>query len=403
MGNRRIAIVISSLCRGGAERAASDMSLHWPKDWNIDLIINCKDEIEYPYRGNIIDLGLKPKKNKLDILYQVKVFFIRIKNLKKLKREQNYDACISFMDSANIANILTGKRYCKVIGTVHTNIKAKDQFQYKYLISPLVKLFYNKADKIVAVSEEVSDDLVQFFKLKREKVLTIHNGHDIDRIKSLAVKELCKEEKLWFKDSDNVIATMGRLETPKAQWHLIRAMKTVKEKIGDARLLILGEGQYRERLSLLIKEMNLEDNVILCGMRENPFRVISRCKAFVMSSIYEGFPQVLPEAMCCGLPCIATDFRTGVREIMDPSKKIEEKIENITYADYGIISPLCDGKIRDGSTALTNEEKMLADAICLILENEGLRKKYGSLGIKRSELLSIKSCIDRYWDLVNDK
>ena len=92
-----------------------------------------------------------------------------------------------------------------------------------------------------------------------------------------------------------------------------------------------------------------------------------------------------------------------MREIMDPSKKIEEKIENITYADYGIISPLCDGKIRDGSTALTNEEKMLADAICLILENEGLRKKYGSLGIKRSELLSIKSCIDRYWDLVNDK
>lgn len=117
--NKKIAVVISSLRKGGAERIVSDLTLNLPQNWDIDIILNgSKENIEYSFRGNIITLGMKPQKNKLDIVYQYNVLIKRIFLLKKLKKKNNYAVCISFMDSANVANILSGKKYCKVIGTV---------------------------------------------------------------------------------------------------------------------------------------------------------------------------------------------------------------------------------------------------------------------------------------------
>lgn len=398
---KKIAVIISSLHKGGAERMVSELTLHWPKDWEIDLIINNKNEIEYPYRGNIIDLGMKIQKNKLKVLYQFKVFFVRIIAIKKLKKKNDYIACISVMDSANIANIVSGNKFCKVIATVRTDLKGVDLPQYKYIVNPLARCLYKKVDKIVGVSEEISDDLINYFKVNKEKVVTINNGFDIRKIRNLTEEELDHEEKEWFKDSDNILVTLGRLDYMKAQWHMIRAMKKVKETYKDAKLLVIGDGNLKESLMILIKELRLENSVILCGIKDNPFKIVSKCKAFVLSSIHEGFPNVLPEAMCCGIPCIATDFKTGVREILDPYRKITKKVDKVTLADYGIISPVCDGKMRGAVLDLTYEENCLAEAICLMLRDSGLRKEYHLAGLERSKDLSIDESIKKYVDLVN--
>lgn len=398
---KRIAIVISSLRKGGAERIVSDLTLNLPENWDIDIILNSrKEKIEYPFRGNIIDLNMEPQTNKLNVIYQFKVLLIRIWCLKRLKRKNNYTTCISFMDSANIANILSGKKYCKVIGTVHTNLKAIQKPQYKYLVKPMIRFLYNKADKIIGVSNDISNDLINEFHLKSNIVLTIPNGIDIDKTRNLANNELDPYEKAWIQDSDNVIVTMGRLEPVKAQWHIIRAMQYVKQEFNDAKLLILGQGSLMENLQTLIKDLALEDSVILCGVKENPFKIISKGKVFVMSSLYEGFSQALLEAMCCGVPCIATDFRTS--EVMDPLGKVKHPIKDISFADYGIISPICDGKFRSANVELTDEERKLSEAIRLILRDKQLQHKYSRLGIKRSNSLSILHSVEQYVNLINE-
>lgn len=399
--NKKIAIVISSLHKGGAERAVSELTLNWPADWDIDLIINSrKEKIEYPFRGNLIDLGMRLHENKLDVLYQLKVLIMRTKKLRELKKKNKYAACISFMDSANFANILSGNKYCKVIGSVHISLKSDNTLQYRYLVRPMVRLLYNRADKIVGVSEDISRDLVNLFKIKSDKVTTINNGYDIGKIRNLAAQELDDIENAWLCGSENIIVTMGRLEQQKAQWHIIRAMLEIKKGFPDARLLVMGEGSQRKRLESLIRELNLEDSVILCGVRDNPFRIISWCKVFAMSSMFEGFPQVIPEAMCCGAACVATDFKTGLREIMDPSRKIVGTVKKITLADYGIITPECDGKLRGADCGLTAGERKLANAVCRLLGDKDLRERYGQLGRERSEELSIQKNVKRYMELV---
>ncbi|MCI6553141.1 MAG: glycosyltransferase [Lachnospiraceae bacterium] len=398
-GKKKIAILISSLNRGGAERAASELSLNWPEGWDIDFILNNGGEVEYPYRGSIIDLGIKARKNKLDVFYQLKVFLIRILKLRMLKEKNEYTACISFMDSANIANILSGRRCCRVIGTVHTNLRGISLPQYKYLVHPAVRLLYNRADHIVGVSKDISRDLVNYFKISPQKVSTINNGYDTESIRKLAAEEPGGQERHWLQGTEHTIVTMGRLDPMKAQWHLIRAMKKVKESYADARLLILGEGQLREGLQGLIRELGLEDSIILCGVRENPFRIVSRCRMFALSSVLEGFPNVLPEAMCCGIPCVSTDFRTGVREIMDPHDRLEKKISEVTCAEYGILSPVCDGRVRGAAEGLTHEEELLAEAVCLMLGNDKLQERYRALGRERSEALSVKKSIGQYLEL----
>ncbi|MBD5469534.1 MAG: glycosyltransferase [Lachnospiraceae bacterium] len=92
-------------------------------------------------------------------MFQMKSFFKRIITLKRLKRNNDYDACISFMDSANIANILTGKRHCKTIVSVRNTLSQSRSKEYKYIVNPIAKLLYSHTDKVIALSKGTEWDL----------------------------------------------------------------------------------------------------------------------------------------------------------------------------------------------------------------------------------------------------
>ena len=96
----KILFVIPTLCNGGAERAMSNITTHLPKNITADILVNSISDMDYPTNAKIITLGMQPKINK-SIFYQVKAALLRIKKLKQLKKEGQYDACISLMDSAN--------------------------------------------------------------------------------------------------------------------------------------------------------------------------------------------------------------------------------------------------------------------------------------------------------------
>lgn len=400
---KKVLFVISSLKKGGAERALSNITTHFPREWDIDILVNNDEVIDYPFRGNIITLGIAGKTWKNSVFFQFKLLIKRIKMLGHLKISGEYQACISFLDSANIANVLSGRRYCKVILSVRSSLQRSAKLpEYKYFVNPLVKLLYNHADKIVAVSKGVEEELSAVFHLTESKIVTIDNGYDVLDIQKQGREELQNNERYLF-DQRKVVTTAGRLTDPKGQWHLIRAFTEVVKAVPDALLVILGSGELEQYLKQLVKTCGIEESIYFPGFVSNPYQYIGRSDVFVFPSLYEGFPNALAEAVCLGLPCIATDFHTGAREILAPALPAECIVEDVTEASYGILTPVCSGKYyKDMSEPLEFAEKCLAQAVIRMLMDEEKMSEYREKSRRRRQSLGIDAVVDKWVELIEE-
>lgn len=398
MRMKKVAFIINSLQGGGAERTLSRLTMALPKDWEIDIILSDISNISYEYRGNIIDLGI-PKR--MTFTYFVKSFLKRLYVLSRLKRSGRYDACVGFIDSASIANILTGNKYCKVVTTVRTTLSERNRNKgYRYIVSPLVKLLYNKSDVIVAVSEGVKSDLINNYGIHAAKVRTIYNGYDFRKIDMEICNSLNYNEQRLIRGKYTIV-TMGRLDAAKGQWNLIRAFSNVVKEIPDITLLILGEGKLEQYLRELTAELDLEDKVVFGGLLKNPFHILAKCDIFVFPSLYEGFPNAMIEAMYCGLPVIATDFKTGAREILAPETSLISKVESeVEYAAYGILTPVCDGLQYRATVELSKGEILLAEAMKELLRSEELREKYAMKAKERSKIYDIDTFCRKWMSVI---
>lgn len=393
----KIAIVVSTLDLGGAQRAVSNIVMNLPTDCEIDLILNSREHIVYPYRGNIISLDLEPQENRSGLLYQGKVFFKRLRLLRKLKREKGYNAVISFLDSANIANILTGKKFCKTIVSVRTRLSGENNWKYKIIVSNLVKLFYNKADKVVAISEGVRQDLIDNFNIKKENVCTIYNCYDVEEIQEKAAMP-CEEVEVE-QDSFS-IATMGRFVQQKGQWHLLRAFKEVLKEEPKAKLYILGEGELQDYLYKMVDELEMRESVVFCGFLKNPFSLISKVKLFVFPSLWEGFGNALVEAMACGVPCIASDFKYGAREIMQDNADINLECKKVETVDYGILTPVCSNVYNAPKDMLEKEEEFLKEAILKVMSEETVQEVYAQKAVERAGYFTAEKTVEQWLKLI---
>ena len=401
---KKVLFVISYLDKGGAERALSNITLNFPKEYSIDILVNSDKYIDYEYNANIISMGIDEKPKTGSVFFQLKVLLKRIKRLKKMKKSGEYTACISFLDSANIANILAAGKSCRTIVSVRNSLKKKSaQPQYRYLVNPLIKWLYNKAYKVVACSKGIEKELTDIYGIKPEKVITIENGYDIKRIRELSCEEI-ENRHLSLMHDKKVIVTTGRMSHQKGQWHLIRAFNKVLEEIPDSILVIAGTGELQEYLISLVKDYGIENKVIFTGYISNPFKYEKCADVFVLPSLYEGFPNALAEALCLGIPCIATDFETGAREILAPEfMDLEEKLTDIKEVSYGIMTPLCSGKEYTSSDELEKEELLLAEAIKKVLLND-TEKEYNSdsRGCD-NKILSIEECVGKWMDVIYEE
>lgn len=372
----RILIVVSTLNTGGAQRAAANLSLGLSKYCDIDFLLNEASDITYSYEGNIIDLGVTPVVDRLNLKYQTGVFFKRFAVLRRLKRSQKYDAVCSFLDSANIVNILTGKKYCKTIVSVHSVLSGTKVIkEYRHIVLPLVKLLYRHADRIVAVSRYVKDDLEKKIGLNGNNIVMIHNGFAVEEIRSKGSFPIEEDEKKLFERSFTIIAA-GRLNWWKGFSHLIRAMKQVCKSIPDCMLVILGEGEERDALQNTIDELNLGNNVILKGFSDNPFMYIKRADVFVLSSIDEALPSVLIESLILSVPCVATDL-PGSREILAPNTAMPDELnDSFMEVQYGILTPALGNQKKRLTDILTPEEILMAKAICYLHDNRKAINKF---------------------------
>ena len=392
---KKILMVVSTLNNGGAQKIMSNIMMSLPSDWTVDIILNDVEKIAYPYKGNIISLGLKSQLDKTKVWYQLKVFLKRMQVVHKYKKSGEYVACLSALTSANAVNVLTGKKYCRCVLSEH-NYMSDDVGNglKKCLMTAAIRLLYNKADKVVAVSEGIAHNLIHQFKVKQDKVKTIYNGYVIDDIVRMSKEVLKDNEAAFFEDASYTIITVGRLSRQKGQWHLIRALTKVKEKIPNIRLLILGEGELKNELQEMIEKCGLENHVFLCGFVDNPYKFMRNSAAFVLPSLYEGFGNVIVESFCCEVPCISTDFNVGAREIMAPDTNIMYRVQDsIEHVKYGILCPVCKGEEINKSISLTREEHLLADTLIELLKDEQLRLQYAQRGMERAKDFDMKKII----------
>lgn len=180
----------------------------------------------------------------------------------------------------------------------------------KFLFSKL----YATADSIVCQSDFMLEDLRQNFHIPLERLEKIHNPLDIDGIRDLAL-----EEPSPYLNSGRGphILSVGRLTYAKNFEALIDAFSKYQNNHPDARLWILGDGYLRTEIEQKTESLNLTKSVSMMGFQQNPFPWFRYADLFVLSSRYEGLPNVLLEALACDCPVLAADCPGGTREIME--------------------------------------------------------------------------------------
>ena len=196
----------------------------------------------------------------------------------------------------------------------HLRDEAKRRkWRWRFIV-PLLRRMYPEADRIIAVSRGVADDLRTLVGLPPELVTTVYNPV-VDS--ELAKKAEAPIDHPWFMPgAPPVIIAVGRLTEQKDFPTLLRAFAQVRAQ-RQARLLLLGEGELRRKLEALVRELGVDQDVSLPGFASNPFAYMARAAVFVLSSTYEGLPGVLIQALACGCPVVSTDCPSGPAEILE--------------------------------------------------------------------------------------
>ena len=240
--------------------------------------------------------------------------------LTRLLRRVRPDAVLSTLVESNFLAIAAARlaqtEARVVIREANTLSQAllRNPRRIKRLTGRLIPYIYPKADAIVASSQGMQHDLTANFRIPPHKIRRIPNPLPLAWTRQHAQAPV---QHPWFAAGQPpVVLSVGRLERAKDFATLIRAFAKVRAQ-REARLLILGEGSMRTQLESLASELCLSACIELPGFDLNPFRYMARAKVFAMSSIYEGFPNVLVQALACGCPVVSTDCPSGPREILD--------------------------------------------------------------------------------------
>ncbi len=241
----------------------------------------------------------------------------RIADMAAVIKEQQIDLVY---DRTSHMTLLSGPAtrlaQCKRVSVVVSNPQVDlthYEHRFRWIKRRLLKRAYNEADRVVAVSEGVRQNVIKFYGIEASNVCTIYNPIDINRIDQLANKETI----VYPQDEFHVICS-GRLHPLKGYFELLEAANHLinERKHHSLRFHILGEGPIRDELQCQITQKNLQSQFILEGFQKNPFRWIKNANLFCLPSLLEGLPNVLLEAMVCNVPVLSADCPSGPSEII---------------------------------------------------------------------------------------
>lgn len=226
---------------------------------------------------------------------------------------------LSFMKHANmaaaVASLLSRSSHRLVLSdrTSPSVSLASERWLARLLISAGIWSMYRRADAIVAVSKSSARDLCTTYGLDESLVKVIYNPVDVGDVQQQASE--ATEERWWPMAGKRVILSVGRLTRAKDHITLLDAFARIRGKTNTT-LVIIGEGELRPPIEEHIRALGIQKDVILPGFVPKPVSMMARANCFVLSSQWEGFPNVLLEAAAVGTPIVATDCPGGSREIL---------------------------------------------------------------------------------------
>jgi len=297
---KKIFFVIHELTVGGAEKVVVNVMNNIDRDkYEIHLIIFRNiGELKEELKDDIIihDLKVDSVKKGAFLLYRL------IKN-------EHPDivfsgiAHVNLMLAMMIPFLPKGIRYIARETSIVSKRDEKNNF-YKILY----RFFYNNFDIIVCQSYYMKNDLEINFHINQEKIVVINNPVNIGKIRELA----STNENLFNKKYFNLLA-VGGLRPEKGFDLLLQAISELDKRFF---LTIIGDGQERKKLEQFAKELKISDRVRFLGFKSNPYPYMAQADLMVLSSRYEGFPNVVLEANACGIPVVAFNCPGGTGEII---------------------------------------------------------------------------------------
>jgi len=375
MKKKNIMLLIGNLSNGGAERSIVNLANELSKLYNVILVVPPTKKQDYECKVKIIhvdELSVKIKR------------FIGIHKVKKLKKKYNIDVTISYTTMFNFVNVMS-KYKDKTIISVRNHLSTKKEGFISTILHYISSVL---ANKIVCCSKSVLYDQKKNYHLNPKKMVVIQNFCNMDLI----------NKKNSDKMIENTIVTMARLVKHKGHKHIIKAMSLVVKEVADAKLLIFSRGPLKEELENLVIQYGLEDNVIFMDFHPDPYQFIKSAKAFILASDYEGFPNVIIEAMACGAPIIATDSPGGTKEILSEDFNFNNSITKLTKEKYGILIPSFINE--HDAIEFTESEIMLKDAILELLNNSDTYNYYHKQSLKRIDKYSRDKIIDKWLNII---
>jgi len=162
-------------------------------------------------------------------------------------------------------------------------------------------------DRLIAVSPRNIEKGLAVGIGRPEQYVTIRSGIELERFMQPGVSSRAVRGELGILDDVPVVGTVTRFSPQKAPLDCVRAMAIVVQEIPEARLVMVGDGPLREEVERLVRELGLGERVMLTGLRRDVPQLLTAFDVFILPSLWEGLPRVLPQAMAAGLPIVATD------------------------------------------------------------------------------------------------
>ncbi len=303
MQKKRILFFLPFMNGGGAERVVLSLLGHLDREQYIPVLVLLRQEGRYlsliPSDVEVIDL--EAKQARYAILKIIQVIHI-----------QKPDIVFTTLAYLNLYIAMIRPffpRKMRFIARESNTVSIRNKREkYPRIFDWLYKNIYKNFDLIVTQAEFMRDDLVKNYGIERERMVVIYNPVDSDDVQ----KKALEQEGVDYQDGFNLLA-VGKLGYQKGFDMLLSIMRRLPH---NYKLTILGEGSDKTALQNQIKEFGLQTRVRLLGFCDNPYAYMAKADLFVLSSRYEGLPNVVLEANALGLPVVAFDSAGGTGEII---------------------------------------------------------------------------------------
>ena len=319
---KKIAIFVNSMEGGGAEGVISIFANSLSDKYDIDLLIlskGLKQDLDPRINIGLLYNSYGRKSSIKKLMIMPWLAFLLVKYLKKEKP----DVVLSFLNRPNfisgISKFFVPKQRIVLNERTFPSQAYSSNKWTDILTKSLIKKLYKRADKVIVNSQGTYSDLIKKYNVVEEKLSVLHNPILFSKITKMVTDEIpFSHRRVGFK-----FLMLGRIDENKNQEMVLKVfLNTVSDK---AWLYVFGEGSEKAKMKKYLKENDLENKVILDSYQDNPYKWMEYCDCLILNSNFEGFPNVILEALACGKPVISSDCKTGPREILCSEK------ENVDY------------------------------------------------------------------------